>query len=1245
MKKLFLAFIVLLAIPLTVGFQIDDITFSWMGEEIDQVGIRVMPPIIADMKITMSGEDIDLFEINTRQFNTVSTPITISASACSSASNGYECHIRNIPLFVSQSPSLIEITAHKGMQREQSNYSVNLNLYEAEPELDKVDTHGCEDECFIGPNTDMITLEFTGTTAGFNRGHVYFILGDENKLVDWCEDNTCYSRVRSNFACSHRETLPLTLTNYAGRQTRDDAGNNVLPTTKFLTCDNNPPIIDEILAISTDGFEAVGDEDGFKIRVLAQDDTSNVLFMNATIEGQTQSATCTKGTDGFVCEASFEAMQIGEVTVSVELFDQAMNRAFDTQTITILQSSDEQITLTATSTISNPRMNRQNLGFAREIYATAKINNAQLIDAQLRQCTPRSETTGNSGDLSQTRLLGFEGDEIYFRTTLAQQGSGDRYEGFNVLEYECEARARVIRDNVLYGSQTFTIPIRIELTGQRRLSDYIDAELDAVKERTENRAKVIGTARETINYVERLCGFGRAGSAAMAVTGAGVAAVETAAVATSWVPGVGQGLTAKAISYGNWYEQTGEWLSENLAGFARACEILTCNNDFIFGSGVAEVFDGSSAMQGWASALDYDKPSDALDPWRSEPIAYMTLCVPAIVSHQEKRLTNECNYATCLVETVGGMGADIDVCKRQKAMNECVHITGSAINTFVPAAMFTQSADLVQSVVNDPVQAVGLAWSAVCAVRVPFTKGLCGLEAHGSQAVIFGNQLLNMGDMFSRPYSSSNYCDTAFSYADQSNQFYRNRTIPSLDMQDDFEIEKYQNTYNLGENSDLICTATECTLSRNRNVKLVRVEDNVQEETKIFYEGRFVGTVGELDFITNEEIELTQEITDDFRGQYGFLFRDGEIDSGFVEEVLLAGEKTGENREEIRRIIRERYSDMPATTAYLDYLENPTNPDLIERSKKDIEKYEQEISNLNTQRDKIEGMSNSEFASWLRDNDEAAYDACAGDLGVCPPGQIIIIKEMQKDEFDSQISEAETAKEEAQNIVDTAGERAEELEAAAIDEQADARKDQTWRHFYGDWSAVVRTTQTRSRAINILRGNSATQSARWPSSLGFMNDLSDFLTDISQPEVAMCESVFNQGLAQFDNVASVTTSGTSQRVGAYITGRRSAEINPPNEDAYYLYWINGGLSPRESGLSYRLILTGTQGTQDITEKVFNEPLMTANRGLNQIGGQRMVSIQENFVYEQVCIEFVTSDIRRYFNTNSNRICQVIEVEG
>ena len=265
----------------------------------------------------------------------------------------------------------------------------------------------------------------------------------------------------------------------------------------------------------------------------------------------------------------------------------------------MLEESDEELNIAVNpASISSPNINYQNLVFAREIYAQATIPGYEVVNAEIRTCLPTQENiTGYSGDFRQSRVIDTDGDTIYFRGTLREGGNQNRYSEFNNLQYDCEVSARLVRSGVIYGTQTFNVPVHINLVGERTLEQYIDEEIENVRERTQNIGRAMQYTQDTLDGVGQLCGIYQIGSSAMGAVGAGVAAVEAAAAAAQVIPGVGQGLGAKAVSVGQKYRGASQSWQASAEIPSYVCEALSCKSDFLIGEGALAPFTENSLQK------------------------------------------------------------------------------------------------------------------------------------------------------------------------------------------------------------------------------------------------------------------------------------------------------------------------------------------------------------------------------------------------------------------------------------------------------------------------------------------------------------------------------------------------------------------------------------------------------------------------------------------------------------------------
>lgn len=219
------------------------------------------------------------------------------------------------------------------------------------------------------------------------------------------------------------------------------------------------------------------------------------------------------------------------------------------------------------------------------------------------------------------------------------------------------------------------------------------------------------------------------------------------------------------------------------------------------------------------------------------------------------------------------------------------------------------------------------------------------------------------------------------------------------------------------------------------------------------------------------------------------------------------------------------------------------------------------------------------------------------------------------------------------------------------DDRKEMRKLQRKERFntlISDWSVEMESMSDISRVREGISGMKSFN--EWAGVLGKFQDtaLTRALDKASEPERVWCEDIASKSLripGEGGDGSVVTKTGSSTKPGAYILARKSALQTPPTEEEpYYDYWIEGGVSPQADGLKFKVFLYDVNGRKsDYTEEIVRGDAIADKTDPEYFGGidnQHRLKSEEN--YDKVCIYFETNRLSDYFysvDLRGKELCQ------
>ncbi len=1144
---------------------------------------------------------------------------------CEEREENYECEIRptgeqHFHILANKNEFTINITftTEDGRQvTKQLEHSFEVD--NSNPTLTFIGTDKChEGTCYYASgqeNTIQIDIEDIG--VGFEeRMKVRFSVQTANALrfVSSCEGGTCYGT--SSTTCQDGETVNI----YFDRDySSNDAGIPVrsgLEGGSFasrLRCDATPPRVDSVKAESAAGLDIMTLEDEIIITANITERISpkaemKIIGGNIGADNVTVECNPTERTNEYRCTGNIlpGIDTPGEYEIPLEFTDLAGNTVTETITVDLLRTADDEppsFWEISRVTPSNPRLDKANMIYSRDLYAEIDFNPRQgsprLVTASLSDnCVPViDERTGNQGDISGVRVIHVnkEDNKVYIKFSLAENGvEGQRYEGMDRLEYDCPVRVTTQAGETYYSyPETLNATIRIDLRERGGLHRNIESEIERLQEEVDSKIRSIESIRSTSNRLTMMCNTFVGAETMMGALGGTLAAMETAAVATG--PFDLGGLRLAADRLGSKTDVAHERLQDKGNIFVQVCKLFTCEPDYInqFDSLIDESnFGGLQTVTEYAG---YDSPSAFMNPWRSEYVAYATMCVPAIVHHQEVRLSIDCNYLQCLSQSTGQMGVSPSVCQDQKQYAECTRMASNVLDLVPWTAVLRDMTGRLADIMSDPVSLFTSSGIATLCSTAEFpTKGICRAGA----AVQSASELLTIVNaMHTPPISATDYCRSITERIDPRTMYWRE--VPGSP-----DIEPPTTHVQL-ESGRLECTGADCRLfDAQGNPSGTLLQDPQSHGLMHVYnvEGKRVGSVR----------------TDGDTSDTGNLLV-GETPL-IAEASAAAYSEINNNRESLLQVYGDEYPEI--SRLYEASLNENLYNDIRELSKveSDIERLNRNIENMESgilaPYPHQEGDAEAQIESMRarvtelereRDNLADSFRQVYGDY-------------MDLSEIDLTLSDDELRESLQEEILEKAEDMAE------------------WDHYFGGARAAIRTFWGVGASVsqfNSLLRNVGVDFVRPFSPHSAFGNLAEQVRSVGAWEESMCrQNLLVDDVVGRSHVTNVMPSGVV-RSGAFISGRKSVEVSVPDEDPYFEYWVSGGVSnPRADGLAFKVILRNPRESVDVTEELFNEEVIELNQGGSMsFAGSSTRTFISSEEYDHVCIDFGMTErhLRNYFD--------------
>lgn len=305
-------------------------------------------------------------------------------------------------------------------------------------------------------------------------------------------------------------------------------------------------------------------------------------------------------------------------------------------------------------------------------------------------------------------------------TTKIEGGSMEEVSQFDELEATCSVVLNSLDDNAFFEQPevenfTFTIPLDHDNDITERFADNVEAAQDRIERHDELMNKV-GTWIQTGTNICRA-------RQAISQAGIGVNIAGEAAAGTIVGDAVAPSLATTEILLGVSLDGVDRFIDP-------VCEVLTCASDPyevaglpdqynpikqyqnlamqaynsvpLTGNSTGQNSDGSlfsnaiSAMGGGRSGVD------GLDAFTSEYVAYASLCLPAIIHHQQQKRLIDCEYVQCMQHATA-QGLPPSFCQQQKEYDKCVYTATNVVGAIPGFSFISQNAQVFAQVLRDPV--------------------------------------------------------------------------------------------------------------------------------------------------------------------------------------------------------------------------------------------------------------------------------------------------------------------------------------------------------------------------------------------------------------------------------------------------------------------------------------------------------------------------------------------------------------
>jgi hypothetical protein len=1291
------------------ALEITDAKFTWGGGDVKYYSNNI--PLMVNLEITFQTDTLNQVILDISDMNNLyeNSPITehynaidITKLTCTTNDNTHTCNLNN--LILKKTNPQTEIKARVNQQITTKN--ITLQETTANPNATFIGTNNCyENKCYIKSGQNFITIKLANSDAGFSRGRVGVRVGQIRTSVTSCNDNECLASI--NIQCQDGQEIQARIDNYApGIISRDDAGRPITSENFQLICDSNPPEIRQIWTIQARELGVTDITETFRVQANITDTVSPKIEMNiigTNIGSNNVTGECVLREGLFRCSGSIKAQvpERGLYDVPVIFKDVAGNEIQEIMQVELVEVVAEdtpnfwqvgQITQSLTN------IEYRNMATGRTIFIEAPLEgNADLLNMRMSnfKCTPTIENvTGLRNQISDARLIKTDLDEkkAYIRVDLKEAGfsttAENLYTRFENLEFQCGLDLISKKDGFFYTTpeqKNFTL--KITITEGSNLDRYI---FETVQERTERLEKSI----TTWNNVETF--FNQAGTICNILVGSdttqtGLAVTQQALAAT----GVG-------IATLNALKATGELLEGlniglETAGIVKVCEFLACNStmmDKAYGKFSNSLFGEQDILNLEPVSQKLGIPKAKLfDPYKSEVIAGISMCIPAIIYHQRIRQDIECTYLECITEDVVRYGVSPEQCAYNREYSSCLHTSGNIFYAMPYTAAYSELTSDIYDVITDPLALIGGATLGACALAPAETlsHSICvlinkamSLPAHYTRMKGVIESFTKIGDTTSASCSNLQLRG----YMGRSRTNWDNYVLTqSFGTTEISQADKLKEQHNIrGTGFVLRCEGNDCRIinpTTRETVALVRSDD---DNNIVYYDGSGQSWAS---IQTQDMAQANRDVEQQGIANYE------DTQNDLIEHVNVLQGLNSFNIE----IVDVNLDNVLIDLTILD-MNKPADRAALERIIRDLEMEDIDLEGVVTisdldklilgHGDDIQGNAASYYDTYLdrlREESETAheyavqaaeirrqmaaltdsydsYNSVTSDLFDEIKGMGFSDRRQPWREVDGDIQKSITTY--LNSIIDGINDPDDPLQSAAqeiLNAMGDDDFSMSANDIRGELNGVIKDTRGKLRA-NAGKIARSELMAKWSLEYDLASDISRirngirgmkligdllgidimlrdngfsrFVKTASQPEKLFCDAIYpvNRRLPGEGGDGSITTkTATSIRQGAYILARKSPLQTPPDEEPYYDYWIEGGIRPQADGLQFKIHIYDTRGTkEDITSMFIRSGDAVA--GINtpvRFGGLGTPRhFKSEKEYTKACIYFDTRRLSDYF---------------
>lgn len=1294
-KTLFLIILVLILIAPALSLEVNSAWLEWRGETIEVVGERPQPPIIANLRFSLQEiEEVQRIVVDARELNIDIRSqnefgydsLEVLPRDCTLIDERYECIIRGVRVYLEESNPFIkfDVTTQDG-EITPSTTELQLTIDNSKPEVVSIRKENCDENCMVAPNiAQKILIETTGSSTGFSRNNnVFFRVGNRYSAVSSCEDNICEGFITPS--CTSGQTVNLQITANQGdpnQPSRDDAGIRLegLRQQSFI-CDGVAPEITNFTILNEAGSEIVSTEDRPTIRLEIEDRIANQLIITANLESiglnDTLKTTCTDKVDNtFVCTKSLDPIpSSGTYTIPITVQDNAGNVANKDIRISIRAIDDSEVNFWSVNEVilSASSINKRNLAYARDIFAEVELraNNPQITINTIsldETCTPLegNRNYGVQGDIFGHRLV--ENADIGFISRFSVREYGEnyvfrnRYENVSQLRFHCPVTITSKSPQRIYThEEKYNYTVVINLRDEPGISGSIKQEI----ERVENNFNsfddgVWGTFRRGVSMANTGCELASISSLVFQTLGITFAARETLLLPV--VPGYQASLEAERellqtqqqlketmlepvqtlCKYLTCQENPLEWLSNTAGVGSDAYEqlitqgpIADAMNSLVDFDSIGQTIRGGGSSLGHVIEQDAPSVSDVLNPYKSEYIAWASLCAPAIMHHQEEKMAIQCTYAECLSRGVGQLGMTVNDCKMQRDFSECVREWGSILDAFLPTAMIREYTGIITNILSDPVVLFGSGGLAVVCNAIPAGAGYGVCTSVRSSIALFEQITMEIQAWDGRLRSAQqlfnpqSICTGIFGNINQRNTYYEQLSRGRVgDIDSDLTDPMMPRTYSVelenGETKEMSCNFKACNI-HDSDIRLVFTHNNISganpqvgpENIIVFQGNTRRGYLNDIftqnqDIINLPESEGTQTNGEESAEESGRGFF-AEEEPRNVGGTSSEGSRTDtegtteDTNRDMSRIINEFRTIDELAEATVDiqaefYRDVIQNPGVYgENTVAAAKNYMDSVSRLDL----------------LLLDEKLEYDRIMND----PTST-----DAEKKDATESLNELRQQRQELDN----------ELIAAIQQDEFD--------EVFGFSNRGIQTAFGIARGLNTIKTLFRVDNfMSWSTiGLGFMDDFANFLeTRIVRTEVYYCENKFLRSETSNSRPPMNFRTSSTAQLGAYMSGTITENPNP--QEAGYIYFISGGIRAKQEGLEFTIELEDDRGiVRDITNQLFGrDTLLTRQNQVVALSTTGVLQYSSTRKYDRVCMVLKSGEITDYFDTVSSntRICQ------